>query len=142
MPLGPNVPVGLALPVTLNVDKFGELKVWEETVLNYVTSDRTNLAPVLVSASVNINGDKLLNDVPGVRFALWRISKGVKLREAISILDSGQVPEVDPGSVRSVYASVFNDPAMIIPGHDSENRNPGPAEKKQAKDWLEEYKNV
>jgi hypothetical protein len=142
MPLGPNVPVNLAVPVTLDVEKFGDLKVWEGEVLSYVQSKRSELAPVLVSASININGEKLLNEAPGVRYSLWRISKGMKLIEALALLNAGRAPEVDQSSVRAVYSTVFNDPSMIIPGHASEKRAPGNIEKNKADNWLTGYKNI
>lgn len=142
MPLGPNVPVSLAVPVELDVDKFGELKVWEGAILSYVENKRAELSPVLVSSSVNINGEKLLTETPGIRYALWRISKGMKLIEALALLNAGKAPEVDPSSVRAVYSAVFNDPAMIIPGHNAEKRQPGNNEKKTADEWLTGYKSM
>lgn len=142
MPLGPNVPVSLAVPVTLDVEKFGELKVWEGAVLSYVESKRAELSPVLVSASVNISGEKLLNETPGIRYALWRISKGMKLSEAIALLNAGKAPEVDQSSVRSVYAAVFNDPAMVVVGNPAEQRAPSKNEKDTADQWLTGYKNL
>jgi hypothetical protein len=142
MPLGPNVPVSLAVPVTLDVEKFGELKVWEGAILSYVETKRAELSPVLVSASVNINGEKLLNETPGIRYALWRIAKGMKLIEALTILTAGQAPEVDPSTVRAVYANVFNDPSMVIPGHAAEQRLPGKNEKAIADEWINGYKNL
>lgn len=142
MPLGPNVPVNLAVPVTLDVDKFGELKVWEGAILSYIENKRAELSPVLVSASVNISGEKLLNETPGIRYAMWRIFKGMKLTEALSLLNAGKAPEVDASSVRAVYATVFSDPAMVIPGHNAEKRVPGKNEKDIANDWLSGYKNL
>lgn len=142
MPLGPDVPASLAVPETLDVDKFGELKAWQGEVLSYVKAKRAELSPVLVSASVNINGEKLLSETPGVRYAMWRISKGMKLIEAIALLNAGKAPEVDQSSVRAVYAAIFNDPAMAVPGQAAEKRVPGKNEKDAADEWLTGYKNL
>lgn len=142
MPKGPNVPVNLAIPVSLDVDKFGELKSWEGSVLKYVEDNRAELAPVLVSASVNIKGEKLLSEVPGVRYSLWRIANGETLKQAIGFLIAGKAPEVAEGEVRSIYAAVFNDPTMVIPGQSSEDREPGSSERKEAKNWLMGYKRL
>ncbi len=144
MPHGPAVPVDLAMPVSLDVDKFGNLKAWETDVLNHIKDNRAQLRPVLVSASVNINADKLLNDMRGVRFAMWRIAKGVKLKEALNMLASGKAPDVSTAgpTVRSIYSAIFRDSTMVIPGSNSEDREPSKIEKDLANKWLEEYKNV
>lgn len=142
MPLGPNVPSSLAIPTELDVDKFGELRKWEGEIISYVEIKRNELSPSLVSASINIDADKLLNDTPGIRYSLWRISKGMTLKESLALLNAGKAPEVSPNSVRSVYSSIFRDNTMIIPGHNSENREPERFEKKAANDWLTQYKNM
>ncbi|MEI7742752.1 MAG: hypothetical protein WCK58_03250 [Chloroflexota bacterium] len=142
MPKGPNVPVGVAFPVALNIDNYGELKIWEGAVVKYVEEHRDELAPVLVSASVNINGERLMNDAPGVRYALWRIANGQTLRQGIALLSSGKAPGVGEGEVRAVYSAVFRDPHMVVAGDVSENRPVGPAEKQTANNWLTGFRNI
>lgn len=142
MPKGPAVPVSIAFPVALNVDNYGELKSWEATVVKYVEEHRDELAPVVVSASVNLNGERLLNDAPGVRYALWRIANGQTLKQALALLAAGKAPDVGEGGTRAVYSAVFHDPTMVIPGQSSETRPVGPGEKKLAVDWLTAYKNL
>ena len=142
MPKGPNVPATLAVPASLDVDKFGELRGWQENVIKYVEEHRNELVPVLVSASVNISGEKLLNEVPGVRYALWRIKNGETLQQALGFLIAGKAPEVSDGEVRSIYAAVFSDPTMLMVGANSEQRSPETNEQKQAEKWLTGYKRL
>lgn len=142
MPNGPSVPVNVAFPVALNVDNYGDLRTWEGTVVKYADEHRQELVPVLVSASVNINGERLLNDAPGVRYSLWRIANSQTLKQAIALLAAGKAPGVGEGEVRAVYSAVFNDPTMVIPGQSSETRAVGPGEKKTAIDWLTGYRNI
>jgi hypothetical protein len=142
MPGGPNVPVDLAVPVTLDVEKFGELKAWEGSVLQYVEEHRSDLAPVLVSASVNISGEKLLTEAPGVRYALRRIVARQSLKQALALLAAGKAPEVGDGETRTIYSAIFHDTTMLIPGQPSEGRAPSDAEVKAAKDWLLRYQKI
>jgi len=142
MPGGPDVPANLAVPVALDVEKFGELKEWEGLVLKYIKEHRSDLMPVLVSASVNIKGEKLLTEVPGVRFALWRIANRQTLKQALGLLAAGKAPEVGEGETRSIYSAVFNDATMLIPGQSSEGRPPSDREVQEAKDWLTQYKKL
>ena len=106
------------------------------------TEHRAELEPVLVSASVNISGERLLSDVPGVRFALWRIQSKQTLQQAIALLTSPKAAGIGEGEVRSIYAAIFNDPTMLVPGNPSETRPVGDSEKKAAENWLTGYKNL
>lgn len=142
MPNGPNVPGPVAFPDTFDVNKFGELKKWEGAIIGYAAEHRADLSPVLVSASINIDGERLLQDAPGVRYALWRILDGETLGAALALLAAGKAPRVGAGEVRSVYATVFNDPTMVVPGQPSEEREPRDAEKEQAEEWLTGYKDL
>lgn len=142
MPKGPSVPVNVAFPVALNVDNYGDLRTWQGSIIKYVDEHRDELAPVLVSASVNIKGEKLLNDVPGVRYALWRIASSQTLKQAIALLSAGKAPGIQEGEVRAIYSAVFNDPTMVVPGSPSEARSVSSAEKQKANDWLTGYKNI
>jgi hypothetical protein len=142
MPLGPNPPVSLAAPTDLDVDKFGELKVWEGKVIKYVEDKRNELAPVIVSASINIDAGMFLDETPGIRFAMWRIFNKQTLEQAIALLDAGKAEEVNRGVVRALYAKIFNDPTMIIPDSESRKRKPGPGEFSKANRWLRGYKKM
>ena len=140
MPLGPDVPVDLATPTALNVDKFGSLCLWEGSVLKYVRDSRKELKPVLVSASINIPGERLLNEGTGIRFALWRIKNGKTLRQALDLLV--KVPEVSEGEVRAAYQAIFDDSSMLVPGMASEQRKPGVRETGDADRWLNGYSKI
>lgn len=142
MSKGPSIPPNVAFPVALNVDNYGDLRTWQGSVIKYVEDHHSELEPVLVSASVNINGERLLNDVPGVRYSLWRIAGNMTLKQAISLLGAGKAPGVSEGEVRAVYSAIFHDPKMVIPGDPAEIRAVGPGEKKAATDWLNAYKNI
>jgi hypothetical protein len=142
MPSGPDVPASLAIPTALDVDKFGELKGWEASVIKYHEEHRSDETPLLVSASVNIKGDKLLTDAPGVRYALWRISAGQTLKQAVALLAAGKAPGVDEGQVRAVYAAMFANPRMVIPGDPSEQTPVTDIQKKAANGWLTGYRNL
>lgn len=142
MPYGPDVPAGLAMPTALDVEKYGALKSWEESIIAYHKEHRADETPMLVSASINISGERLVNDAPGVRFAMWRIVAGQTLRQSIGLLTAGKAPTVDEGQVRAVYASVFGNNAMIVPGNPAEQTPVQDGQKRAAADWLNSFKNL
>lgn len=142
MTRGPSVPAELAIPSEFDVDKFGSLKAWEGTVIKYGEEKHSELIPTLVSASINIDGQRLLTELPGIRFAMWRIFARQTLKQALGLLAAGKAPNVSEGEVRAVYAAVFNDAAMAVPGSASEKRVVSAAEYNYSNSWLNGYRKL
>ena len=143
MPQGPSVPAGLANASSFDVEKFGELRAWEGQIIKYAQTNPTELTPLIVSASINIDGERLLKESPAIRYSLWRIFKDkMTLKESLAMLNTGKFPGVEQGQVRAVYSAIFNDPTMVIPNHSSENREPTKLEINESRDWLVGYRNI
>lgn len=143
MPKGPSIPAGLANASTFDVEKFGELRAWEGQIIKYAENNSKEFKPLVVSASINIDGERLLNNSPAVRYSLWRIYKDkMNLKESLALLKAGKTPGIEQGQVRAVYSALFNDPTMIIENHPSENREPTKIEINESREWLMGYKNV
>jgi hypothetical protein len=140
MPLGPGVPSVLVDGLDFNVESYRQLQNFVDATQQYLIDHPKDIQPQPISAALNeLDGQALLDMNPGVRFAMWRILSGATLTDALALTKNHA--DVDPIVVRTVYATVLNQPALLRAGSSGlENQHPDPPSQGKASQWINMFR--
>jgi hypothetical protein len=140
IPKGPPVPAQLANGNGFDVESYRQLQSFAEDVQRYLMK-QADLEPQPIAATLDpLDGQRLIDLNPGVRFAMWLIFRNNSLKEAIAI--AGRFPGVQEFLVRTVYSAVFRRPEMLRADGRLEGRRPPPELRALAGKWLGRYESA
>jgi hypothetical protein len=140
IPQGPSVPPLLTNGQTFDVESYRQLENFVDAVDKYVVGHNATLSPLPIAATIDtLDGQKLIDANPDVRYAMWRILDGAPLARAVQL--ASKFPEVKELPIRTVYATLFRRPEMLRPGA-YDNDPPDAAVVAMASRWINGYHNA
>ncbi|NVB37250.1 hypothetical protein G6O69_36785 [Pseudenhygromyxa sp. WMMC2535] len=127
-----------------NAEQLGALNKTIEAVKRYAEdpANRDQLDPQLIGINAKrVVDDVVLEQSKSIIYALWRIANGSSLSAALAAPDKHNLPGIQPALVRSTYADVIRNTALLLPST-LDKEKPSYDDRNRARRRLNQYKTL